>query len=233
GAFDDNGVHLGDMVPLDSKGRHWRMYYIGYQKQIKAKFFAFTGVAESKDGANTFSKCSNVPIIDRSTESIAIRALHCIRRERGGFRAWYSCGDGWEMLGGKAYPRYFSKTLFSNDGLSFADDGGKDIVPRKRNEYRIGRCRIFKIPKKRGEFGSLAIGTTDGKYATHCIYRPNQSAPWTRAGYWMPPSQRKAVIGVYTALNIAPILVGDRLMAFYNDDAADYEGVSWAEWRPF
>src|ERR1700722_10031135 len=46
GAFDDNGVILGDII---QDGDQWRMYYVGFQLVAGVKFLAFTGLAVSHD----------------------------------------------------------------------------------------------------------------------------------------------------------------------------------------
>src|SRR5262245_47169221 len=55
GSFDDNGVILGDVVSHNNK---LRMYYIGFQLVKRAKFLAFTGVAESSDNGESFHRIS-------------------------------------------------------------------------------------------------------------------------------------------------------------------------------
>ena len=63
GCFDDNGVIMGDVV---RDGDRLRMYYVGFQLVKHAKFLAFTGLAESTDGGETFQRVSEAPVLDRS-----------------------------------------------------------------------------------------------------------------------------------------------------------------------
>lgn len=83
GCFDDNGVILGDVVLT---GNRLRMYYVGFQLVAGGKFLAFTGVAESTDGGNSFTRVSDAPCMDRSTEGLYIRAVHAVRQEAGRWR---------------------------------------------------------------------------------------------------------------------------------------------------
>src|SRR5579885_2000128 len=57
GAFDDNGVILGDILEV---GRSLHLYYVGFQLVERVKFLAFTGLAISKDGGNSFTRFSRV-----------------------------------------------------------------------------------------------------------------------------------------------------------------------------
>lgn len=63
GCFDDNGVILGDIVRY---GDVLRMYYVGFQLVKRAKFLAFTGLAESTDEGNTFQRVTEAPVMDRT-----------------------------------------------------------------------------------------------------------------------------------------------------------------------
>ena len=63
GCFDDNGVILGDVI---RSGNEIRMYYVGFQLVRKAKFLAYTGLAVSKDGGDSFERVSKVPVLDLS-----------------------------------------------------------------------------------------------------------------------------------------------------------------------
>jgi len=140
GAFDDNGVILGDFIRI---GTELRMYYVGFQLVKKVKFLAFTGLAISIDNGLTFSRYSEAPILDRSPNGLYIRAIHSVMEEQGAFRVWYACGNGWENIGGNVFPRYHIRHLESKDGLTFSGEGDL-CVDVSGTEYRIGRPRVFR-----------------------------------------------------------------------------------------
>ena len=99
GTFDDNGQILGDVLRV---GNEVWMYYVAFQKVAKIKFYAFSGLAVSKDGGNTFSRVSNVPVMDRAEEGLFGRCIHSVLNENGTFRVWYSVIYDWTVIGGGA-----------------------------------------------------------------------------------------------------------------------------------
>jgi len=139
GAFDDNGVILGDVIRI---GDEFRMYYVGFQQVNKVKFLAFTGLASSHDGGESFQRHSQVPILDRSDSGLYIRAIHSVMREENRYRIWYASGNGWEEINGVQYPRYNICHMESPDGIEFNGEGSL-CIDVQGNEYRIGRPRVY------------------------------------------------------------------------------------------
>lgn len=158
GAFDDNGVILGDLVKF---GKELRMYYVGFQLVQKAKFLAFTGLAISKDGGESFERVSKAPILDRSDEGLYIRAVHSALFDAGVWKTWYAVGDKWAFIDGKPYPSYHIRYLESTDGVHFPSTGKICILPQG-NEYRIGRPRVYK--NANGYQMLFTKGTLTGEY---------------------------------------------------------------------
>jgi len=138
GTFDDNGQILGDVLRV---GDEVWMYYVAFQKVAKAKFYAFSGLAVSKDGGKSFSRASRVPVMDRTEEGIFGRCIHCVRREKGVFRVWYSVIYDWTYIAGVPYPTYDIKYIESADGVHFGPEG-VSCVKCRGDEYRIGRPRV-------------------------------------------------------------------------------------------
>ena len=67
GTFDDNGQFLGDVLRVDDE--IW-MYYVAFQKVAKVKSYVFSGLAVSKDGDESITRASCVPVMDRAEEGI-------------------------------------------------------------------------------------------------------------------------------------------------------------------
>lgn len=159
GMFDDNGVILGDVIRVNNE---LYMYYVGFQLVKKAKFLAYTGLAVSDLNGNNFVRHTEMPVMDRSTEGLYIRAIHSVHYENNKFRFWYAVGNGWENIDGINYPQYDINYTESNDGLVIPQ-GLKVILNNKNNlEYRIGRPRVYKIDGK--YIMNFTYGTTDGRY---------------------------------------------------------------------
>jgi predicted GH43/DUF377 family glycosyl hydrolase len=140
GCFDDNGVIMGDIVKI---GDTLRMYYVGFQLVKRAKFLAFTGLAESVDGGDTFKRVSEAPVMDRAHGGTTIRAIHSVLFEDGVWKAWYAVGDSWELINGKYFPNYNIWYTESVDGVVF-DKPGTLCVDVQGDEYRIGRPSVYK-----------------------------------------------------------------------------------------
>jgi len=143
GMFDDNGVILGDLLLMPNDAL--RMYYVGFQLVKKVKFLAFSGVAVSHDGGDTFSRMQAVPVLDRASNALFINALHSIARTEEGYRAWISCGQRWQVIDDKPYPQYDCWTLLSADGIHFDMQTATRTLEAKGDEYRIGRPRANRL----------------------------------------------------------------------------------------
>jgi hypothetical protein len=141
GMFDDNGVILGSVI-RDVDGI--RMYYVGFQLVKKVKFLAFSGLAISQDGGETFKRITHTPILDRYKDEHYIRAIHTVLKEDGKYRIWYSTGNRWQMINGVPYPQYKIMYTESKDGIDIPLKEGIDCIDAVDDEYRIGRPTVFR-----------------------------------------------------------------------------------------
>lgn len=160
GAFDDNGVILGDFLIHNN---NMYLYYVGFQLVQKAKFLAFTGCAISDKNAEHFTRLSDAPVLDRDSQSLYINAIHSIfydeRRQK--IRAWTGSGDGWDFINGKPFPSYTIRCFDTEDLVTFTPTNvhGFDF---NGDEYRIGRPRVYQT--KQGYLMLYTKGTTSGEY---------------------------------------------------------------------
>lgn len=141
GCFDDNGMILGDVINVDGK---IYMYYVAFQLVQKVKFYAFSGLAISYDGGNSFKRVKKTPVMDRTDEGIFGRCIHSVLKTEGKFRVWYSVIYDWTYIDGVPYPTYDIKYIESTDGIHF-DDEGMQCIKCNEEEYRIGRPRVRSI----------------------------------------------------------------------------------------
>lgn len=179
GMFDDNGVILGDLIAMPN-GR-LRMYYVGFQLVQKAKFLAYTGVAESKDGGHSFTRLQPTPVLDRAPNALFINALHSIAAIDGGYRAWISCGTHWQHIAGKDYPQYNCWTLTSPDGIRFDMTTATPTLDVRGDEYRIGRPRANRLPDGSWEM-RVSTDTLSKQYACH-LARSDDGVTWDRSDH--------------------------------------------------
>jgi len=141
GCFDDNGVILGDVI---SVGEKLYMYYVGFQHVQKVKFYAFSGLAISEDGGNTFKRYSEVPILDRSPQGRYGRCIHTVLYDEGIFKCYYAVIDDWKVINNIPYPIYNIWYTTSEDGIHFSREDDCLCVDVEGDEYRIGRPKVYK-----------------------------------------------------------------------------------------
>lgn len=180
GMFDDNGMLLGDVIRVKDE---LRMYYVGFQLGVRAKFLAFGGLAISKDNGETFHRFRQTPIMDRDDSGSFIRAIHGIRQlSDGKFQVWFSEGNSWEYIDKKPYPNYSVATLVSDDGLFFRKDQGEKINIERHGEYRLGRSRVFSLDED-NHILTFTYGKTDGEYQSGYAHSTDLEH-WERQNDW-------------------------------------------------
>lgn len=164
GAFDDNGVILGDIMVFK---RRLYMYYVGFQLVQKAKFLAFSGCAEANSAADTFCRISEAPILDRDSDSIYINAIHTayFDRQDNAIHAWTGSGNSWKLISGKPFPSYTIRRFSSKDVTHFTPKQTSGIK-FEGDEYRIGRPRVYKTNK--GYIMFYTKGSESGEYICEC-----------------------------------------------------------------
>lgn len=174
GCFDDNGLIMGD-VTEGPDGIY--LFYVGFQLVQKAKFLAFSGVAISRDGGETFSRMSEAPILDRGPEQTTIGAIHTARYENGVWRLWFARGNGWEMINGTPYPRYHICYTEARDLLNIPRCA-LTCVTADYPVYRIGRPKVYR--RSDGDYMMLATeGTVAGDY-TPSLFSSKDGLEWVR-----------------------------------------------------
>lgn len=141
GCFDDNGMILGDILNVDGC---LYMYYVGFQKVQKVKFFAFSGLAVSDDNGVTFKRYSEVPIMDRTTQGRYGRCIHTVMYDEGLFKCYYAIINDWKYINGIPYPVYNIWHTVSNDGIHFSSNDDCLCIDTQGDEYRIGRPKVYK-----------------------------------------------------------------------------------------
>jgi len=158
GCFDDNGVILGEVV---RRADELHLYYVGFQLVKKAKFLAFTGLAISTDGGDTFMRQSECPILDRGPGGEFFRAIHTVAEVDGTSRYWCGEGNRWQNIAGTDYPSYGVTSVDSTSGISFPRASTIAIEPRP-GEYRLGRPRVMRDREQWVMF--FTSGTVTGEY---------------------------------------------------------------------
>ncbi len=222
GTFDDNGVILGDVIKVGDK---FYMYYVGFQLVEKVKFLAFTGLAISNDGGTSFTRYSNVPVLDRSNEGLFFRAIHSILFEDDIYKVWYGVGSEWDFINGMPYPKYNIRYIESKNGLNFGCNG-KVCIDFKDDEYRLGRPRVYKQNNRYKMF--YTKGTLKGKYLPGYA-ESNNGSKWQRLdeliGIELSDDSWDSKMLCYTSL----LQYKDKTYMFYNGNDMGKTGFGYAE----
>jgi hypothetical protein len=128
GTFDEHGVTPLSAVRLAD--RRLRLYYAGWQRGVGVRYSLFTGVAESEDDGDSFTRVSEVPVLDRSDGELHVRSSCLVLPDGDGWQMWYAGGSGWIGPAPDARPRYALRHLRSTDGLDWPRAGRVCIEPR-------------------------------------------------------------------------------------------------------
>jgi hypothetical protein len=209
GCFDDSGMILGDVVET-AQGLH--LFYVGFQRVAHAKFLAFTGLAISLDGGESFQRRQETPILDRAPGRSTIAAVHSARYEHGLWRLWYAAGDDWQRIGDAPFPRYH---------IRYVEAGDLDAIPRhdqacllpRGSEYRIGRPRVYRYDGRYLMY--FTRGNTTGEYFPG-LAESDDGAQWRRCDEALGLALSEHGWDARTLCYPALIQHRDRLLMFYN-----------------
>jgi len=222
GNFDDNGVILGDVI---LKNGVIYMYYVGFQLVEKVKFLAFTGLALSEDGGETFHRHKESPILDRQNNSLCFNAVHSIIFENDKFKCWLGAGSGWQKINDNYYPSYNVKYIESENGIIFNDVSTDCIVFENDNEYRVGRPRVWK--NDNGYEMIFTWGDKQGNYQMGYANSPN-GIDWERNDKELNFYPSEEGWDSQWISYGAPINVNNTTYMFYNGNDMGKEGFGLA-----
>lgn len=224
GCFDDNGMILGDVVQ-GPDGLY--LFYVGFQRVARAKFLAFTGLAVSHDGGESFQRRQETPILDRAPGRSTIAAVHSARYEHGRWRLWYAVGDDWEQIDGTPFPRYHIRCVETADLGAIPREDHLCLLPQG-SEYRIGRPRVYRVGDRHLMY--FTRGNTTGEYFPG-LAESEDGVHWRRCDEALGLTLSEHGWDARTLCYPALIRHRDRLLMFYNgnDMGVDGFGVATAE----
>jgi hypothetical protein len=178
GAFDDCGAMPGSLVT--HQGR-LLMYYTGWTLARAVPFSFFIGVAESRDGGETFHRLSEAPVLGRNHHDPFLTGAPWVIGENGRLRMWYISGTEW--VPGKtedeAPTHYYSiKHATSDDGMIWQVND-RLCVPYLENEHAIARPVVTPV---NGGYRMIYSARRLGE--TYRIYSANSAdgLSWQRDG---------------------------------------------------
>jgi predicted GH43/DUF377 family glycosyl hydrolase len=141
GTFDDSGVTPTCVIKI---GGQTRLYYIGWQRGIRVRYFLFAGLAFSNQGGENFTRYSQVPILERSDGELMLRSAPCVIADEHVYKMWYIAGDSWIQVSDKQVPTYNMRYLESQDGINWGKEGKVCLEFSSEDEYGFGRPWVIK-----------------------------------------------------------------------------------------
>ena len=141
GTFDEDGAMATWIV--EQEGR-LLLYYIGWNRGITVPFRNAIGVAESRDGGESFTRLSEGPVLDRDVHDPFFTASPCVLVEDGKWRLWYLSCVGWEPTPAGPRHRYLIKYAESGDGLQWCRRGLVCIDFDAPDEYALSRPWVLR-----------------------------------------------------------------------------------------
>ena len=217
GCFDDNGMILGDVVATPG-GLH--LFYVGFQRVAKAKFLAFTGLAISTDGGESFVRVQDTPILDRAPGRSTIAAVHTAHYHDGRWRLWYAVGDDWETIGGAPFPRYHIRHVETDD-LARIPLSDRVCLRPTGSEYRIGRPRVYGAGDRYLMY--FTRGNVTGEYLPGVAFSAN-GLDWDRRDGALGIALSARGWDSRTLCYPALIRRGDDALMFYNGNDMGVDG---------
>lgn len=223
GCFDDNGLILGSLIKVKDE---WRMYYVGFQLVNKVKFYAFSGLAISKNLLE-FKKYSQTPIMDRKDWMRYIGAIHSVLYEDKVFKVWYAGGNSWQKIEKNYYPSYKSFYTETTDGINFDYKINKSITKFKNDEYRIGRPTIF---KDKDLYRMFCTSDTLNKEYSIAYFESYNGINWKRSDDKLSGLE-KSKNGWDSEMTCYPNIIKykNKTYCFYNGNGMGKSGVGYAE----
>jgi hypothetical protein len=139
GTFDDAGMMPSSIVTV---GGVKYLYFTGWNLRKSVPYQNSIGLAISHDGGCKFERAGEGPVLGLSLKEPYFVGTASIIYENGLWRNWYASCTGWEMIDGKAEPRYHLKYAESMDGIEWRRDGDVAIDYKDANEGGLVRAAV-------------------------------------------------------------------------------------------
>jgi hypothetical protein len=137
GTFDEHGLMPSSINWSDDV---LRMYYCGWMRLAGVPYSMAIGLAESRDGGETFAKYGEGPLFSRTPAEPFLEGGPCVRHDGESWHMMYTSGTGW--IDGEAI--YVIKHARSHDGIVWERDGKAVVAEVVDNECQA-RPTVIKI----------------------------------------------------------------------------------------
>ncbi|MBS1490475.1 MAG: hypothetical protein JSS93_08105 [Bacteroidetes bacterium] len=229
GTFDENGIIPSYFIKKDNE---YYFYYAGWSQCKNVPYKNFTGVAISKDNANTFQKFSEAPSFSLNRFDPLSATGPGIVYRNGKYYAIYSTGIDWIEVNGKLEHTYLFTYATSQNAIDWNTTG--EIIIQPENEF-IAHCKPAIIEKdgvyhlwfsKRGSHNFRNAGETAYKfgyaYSTDFI---NWIRDDSKVGISVSDNGWDSEMICYPHI----VEVDGRYLMFYNGNGFGKSGFGYAE----
>jgi len=125
GMFDEFGIYPVSVIP---DGDRLLAYYAGWTRCVSVPFNTAIGVAESRDGGESFTRLGSGPVLGYSPHEPFVISGPKIRRFDRKFVLYYIAGRRWIVDNGRPEPVYRIRMATSDDGMTWLREN-RDLVP--------------------------------------------------------------------------------------------------------
>ncbi len=225
GSFDDNGILTCSV--LQSPTGNYYMYYAGFELSTKIRYRLLSGLAISSDYGVTFSRISNVPVLERSDKELFFRGgPFCIHHD-GIYKMWYAAGSQWTTINNKEMPVYDIRYCTSDDGVHWPRSGVTAISVSKLDEHGFGRPAV--LVNSDGSYSMFysirrkSVNAYRLGYATS-----NNGVDWVRRDDELNLSVSESGFDSSAIMYATPLVVNGSLYLFYNGNNFGENGIALA-----
>jgi len=120
------------------------LYYTGWSVCKSVPYHNAIGLAISRDGGKTYARAGEGPVLGLALQEPYFIGTATVIYENGLWRNWYAACTGWEMIDGKAEPRYHLKYAESFDGIEWRRNGDVAIDYKDANEGGLVRAAVLR-----------------------------------------------------------------------------------------
>lgn len=174
GLFDDSGVMMGYLLPL--QGRLY-LYYLGWNLKVTVPWLNSVGLAISEDGGQTFQKYSRAPVLDRSHEDPYSVSYPSVMQEGNMLRMWYGSNLSWGKE--QHQMKHVIKQAVSPDGIHWTRNGETVVALKSEHEYALSKPFVMKMGRHYIMWYSYRASQESGTYRIGWAFSENGSK-WTR-----------------------------------------------------
>jgi hypothetical protein len=229
GAFDDSGMMPSSIVNV---GQSKYLYYTGWNVRKSVPYHNAIGLAISHDDGQTFHRLGEGPVMGITLHEPYFIGTATVMHEEGTWKNWYAACTGWEMVDGKAEPRYHLKYAESVDGIQWerkgivainyldAQEGGlvRASVVREAGVYRMWYSRRSMQSYRTSRKHSYRIGYAESDDGVHWRRMDERADIDVSSNGW--DSEMIAYPCVVQA--------GTGLFMFYNGNGFGQSGIGYA-----